>query len=225
MKIRGGAGAQPTRSGNTPAAGSGERRMQIMLVAARLFVERGYRATSLQDVADVFGVTRPALYYYFASKDELLYAILSHALDVNDETTAAVFAATTDPELRLARLVQAEVLDITREAERPLTPLMVAEMGELAPGHYREIARRRRRHYERHRALLEEIDAAGGLRDVDTTVATLGLLALIARVMEWFRPDGRLDGEQVAFEVTKIALGALLARPDPVIAALRQEQG
>lgn len=206
----------------TTVAEDADRRVQIISVAARLFVERGYRATSLQDVAEVLGVTRPALYYYFTSKEELLYAILSHAQDVNEQTTAVVFAGSDDPVERLARLVHAEVLDVTGEVSSPVTPLMVDEMDELGPEHFREVAGRRRAHFDRHRDLLEAVRAAGRLRDVDTTVATFGLLALISRVFGWFEPDGRLSGEQVAFEVTKLALGALLADPAPVIAELER---
>jgi AcrR family transcriptional regulator len=208
----------------TPAAPDTNRRRQILAVAARLFVEHGYRATSLQDVADVLGVTRPALYYYFTSKEELLYAILSFAQEVNEETTSRVFESTQDPELRLARLIYAEVLDTTGEADSPVTPLMVDEMDELSFEHYREVAQRRRAHFDRHRGLLEELKTAGRLRDVDTTVATFGLLALTARVSGWFDPAGRLSGEQVALEVTKLALGALLADPAPVIAELDDQQ-
>jgi AcrR family transcriptional regulator len=204
----------------TAAAPDTNRRMQILSVATRMFVEGGYRATSLQDVADVLGVTRPALYYYFTSKEELLYAILSFAQDVNEETTSRVFESTHDPGLRLARLIYAEVLDTTGEADSPVTPLMVDEMDELSPDHFRQVASRRRAHHDRHRGLLKELRAAGKLRDLDTTVATFGLLALITRVSRWFDPAGRLTGEQVALEVTKLALGALLADPAPVIAEL-----
>jgi AcrR family transcriptional regulator len=209
-----------TRPDEVVQNGDVDRRMQIIRVATRLFVERGYRATSLQDVAEVLGVTRPALYYYFPSKEELLYAILSFAQDVNEETTAHVFESTSDPALRLARLVHAEVLDVTGEVDSPVTPLMVDEMDELSPEHFREVAQRRRAHFDRHRGLLEDLRHAGGLRDIDTTVATFGLLALTNRVSTWFDPKGRLSGEQVALEVTKLALGALLSDPDPVLAEL-----
>jgi AcrR family transcriptional regulator len=208
----------------TAAAPDTNRRMQILSVATRLFVEGGYRATSLQDVADVLGVTRPALYYYFTSKEELLYAILSFAQNINDETTARIFESTHDPESRLARLIYAEVLDTTGEVDSPVTPLMVDEMDELSSEHYREVAQRRRAYFDRHRGLLEELKTAGKLRDVDTTVATFGLLALITRVSAWFDPTGRLTGEQVALEVTKLALGGVLADSAPVIAELDGHQ-
>jgi hypothetical protein len=119
-------------------------------------------------------------------------------------------------------LIHAEVLDVTGEVEIPVTPLMIDEMTELNPEHFREVARRRRAHFDRHRAMLEALRVAGKLRAVDTTVATFGLLALISRVSGWFSPDGRLSGKEVALEVTKLALGALLPHPTPVIAALER---
>jgi hypothetical protein len=106
--------------------------------------------------------------------------------------------------------------------DSPVTPLMVDEMDELSPEHYREVAQRRRAHFDRHRDLLEELKHAGRLREVDTTVATFGLLALTNRVSTWFDPKGRLSGEEVALEVTRLALGALLSDPSPLITDLEQ---
>jgi AcrR family transcriptional regulator len=189
-----------------------DRKNQILSVAARLFAEQGYRATSLQDVADVFGMTRPAVYYYFPSKEELLYSIMSSAHDTTDATAERVFAATADPEERLSGLIRAEVLDaITRDVDGSIAMVQMEETRELETEHRREIRRRRRAYFDRHRALLDELKTAGKLSDVDTTVATFGMLSIVSLVSRWYRPDGRLTAEQIADEVTKIALGSALS--------------
>ena len=51
------------------------RKEQIVAVATRLFSERGYAQTSLDDVAAEIGFTKPAIYYWFKSKDDILFAI------------------------------------------------------------------------------------------------------------------------------------------------------
>ena len=55
------------------------RRDEVLRVAARVFRTKGYRAATLNDIADEFGFTRAALYYYFASKQEILIAIGENA--------------------------------------------------------------------------------------------------------------------------------------------------
>ena len=71
--------------------------------ATRLFAERGFAGTSLQDIADALGITRPALYYYVKSKDELLAKLVTEVtqgpLDELQKIAAAgaSFAATAPP--------------------------------------------------------------------------------------------------------------------------------
>src|SRR5213079_854717 len=66
----------PARNGGKPPGATTARRElvenEIYEIAIRLFAERGFAGTSLQDIADALGITRPALYYYVKSKDELL---------------------------------------------------------------------------------------------------------------------------------------------------------
>ena len=54
---------------------------EIVEHAARLFAERGFAGTSVQDIADAMGVSRPALYYYFKSKDDLLASLVTEVTE------------------------------------------------------------------------------------------------------------------------------------------------
>jgi AcrR family transcriptional regulator len=188
-----------------------DRKAEILYAAARLFVSKGYRGASLQELADQFGFTKPALYYYFSSKEQLLFEILSYAFDVNEQTVARVIEGTPDAEERLRRLIVAETLDITnREVEGDFAIVSVQEIDELTPKHRREISRRRRAHFEHHRAILDELKTQGKLRDVDPTVAAFGLINMVTGVSQWYRRKGRLTAEQVAEEVAHVAMGLLL---------------
>jgi AcrR family transcriptional regulator len=188
-----------------------DRKTEILYAAARLFVNKGYRGASLQELADQFGFTKPALYHYFSSKKQLLYEILSYAFDVNEETVAGVMDSTPDAEERLRRLIVAETLDITnREIEGDFAIVLAQEAIELSSKHRREIARRRRAYFELHRGILDELKTQGRLRDVDTTVAAFGLINMMTGVSQWFQSGGRLTAEQVAEEVAEVAVGLLL---------------
>ena len=61
---------------STSKNGEEDRRSQILRIATALFREKGYNGTSLEDIADRVGFTKPAIYYYFDSKEDLLFAIV-----------------------------------------------------------------------------------------------------------------------------------------------------
>jgi AcrR family transcriptional regulator len=84
---------------------AGERRALIVEAAGRLFGERGYEATRLEDVASAAGVTKPILYRHFASKDALYLALLEqHREDLG--SFAGVVPAEGEPEERLRAVLE-----------------------------------------------------------------------------------------------------------------------
>ncbi|GAA1416247.1 TetR family transcriptional regulator [Catellatospora coxensis] len=77
-----------------------------MAVAATLFAERGYRATSMQEIADRVGITKAALYYHFAAKEDLLRELTAPVLDELEQALSAVETA-DDPETVRWRAIEA----------------------------------------------------------------------------------------------------------------------
>jgi AcrR family transcriptional regulator len=62
-----------------------EPRQEILRTAARLFQQRGYDATSMNDVAAALKLSKGGLYHHFQSKDEILFHIMSHAMEITEE--------------------------------------------------------------------------------------------------------------------------------------------
>ena len=62
-----------------------DSRQDILRTAARLFQQRGYDATSMNDVAAALKLSKGGLYHHFQSKDEILFHIMSHAMDITEE--------------------------------------------------------------------------------------------------------------------------------------------
>src|SRR6185436_17275852 len=85
----------------------GRRIQEILATAAALFGERGYDAVSLEDVADRLDVTKGSLYYYFASKDELVTAAIETLGNEWTERLESLPSGRTGtPEERLRALVR-----------------------------------------------------------------------------------------------------------------------
>jgi AcrR family transcriptional regulator len=78
----------------------------ILETAAQLFDEKGYGEVSLQDIADAVGMTRPSLYHYFASKDEMLATLVERTTSRREEIIASVKQLDGDPLARLRTLLR-----------------------------------------------------------------------------------------------------------------------
>src|SRR3984957_19495697 len=75
-----------------------DSRQEILRTAARLFQQQGYDATSMNDVATSLKVSKAGLYHHFQSKDEILFHIMSHAMDITEERVINAVRQVEDPE-------------------------------------------------------------------------------------------------------------------------------
>jgi TetR/AcrR family transcriptional regulator, cholesterol catabolism regulator len=190
------------------------RRAAMYRTVAQIFRDRGFDATSVSDIARALGLTKAGLYHHFESKEALLFEIMMFGLDkVRDEVILPV-RAIRDPEERLQQLIVRHGRIITRGQGA------VAHLGDeiraLPPASRRQIETRMRIYFDLVRDTLGELKADGRLRDVDITVATFSLIGMILWLPRWFRQDGRLTQDQVAKDLSALALNALVRRrPKP----------
>jgi AcrR family transcriptional regulator len=184
------------------------RRFQICMTAARTFVERGYEATSVNEVAAAIGVTKAGLYHYIRSKDALLLEIVTLGMDWLDEDVVKVVRKIPDTDARFRETVSRHAhLSACNE---PWISAMLDEMHGLPPADRRKIEERKRNYFDFVRGMIRELQASGRIRPLDPTVATYAIFGMIIFIPRWFRPRGRLKAEAVASDVSAIALSALL---------------
>ncbi len=176
--------------------------------------ERGFDATSVNDIARALGLTKAGLYHYISGKDALLLEILTFGMDQIDAEVVVPVRAIPDPVERLRQLVVRHASIVTR-GQGAVTHL-VDEIKGLPQTPRRKVERRMRLYFDLLRDTLAEIKASGRLRDIDLTVATFSILGMILWLPRWFRPDGRLTAEQVSEEIAALALGGMLKVEEPV---------
>jgi AcrR family transcriptional regulator len=190
------------------AAGGPSRRVDICRTAAQIFRDRGFAATSVSDVAQALGMTKAGLYHYFDSKEALLVEIMSYGLDrVRDEVVIPV-RAIRDPGERL-RQIAVRHARIATDGKGAIAHLG-DETRALPPAARRQIEERMRVYYDLIRETLRELKSEGRLRDIEPTVAAFSLLGMILWLPRWFRQAGRLSQEQVAVEISKLAVNGLV---------------
>lgn len=187
-----------------------DRRTHIVRTAARVFMEHGYEATSMNRIARRAEVSKPGLYYHFKSKQELLFAIVSRAMDFLENATGEACRDAHDSESLLRQILYRQALMTSGEEDGAFSLLVVDLPDVLPPEETRFIGDRKRAHFEKVRSLLEQLRQEGKLRDLDVTVSAFSLLGMVMWISKWFRPDGRLTGEEAAAQVTELALSAVL---------------
>lgn len=185
----------------------GYDRDQVLAVAVALFNEQGYDATSVADLAARLGLTKSALYHHFDSKEQLLALALDEALDglegVLDQPVAG------DPAERLAAVLHGAVRVLVDKLPYVTLLLRVRGNSEVE----RAALERRRAFDHRVTALVVEAQSAGQVRaDVDGAVATRLVFGMVNSLVEWYRPGGPVDGEQLAHDVVAVALDGMRTR-------------
>lgn len=178
-----------------PAEGKGSRREQILRTATRIFCEKTYHGTTLQDIADAVGMLKGSLYYYISSKERLLAEIIIDAVHTLYEGLVRVENAELTPAARLREIVLEHV---KFNAEyREAGTLFITEkhvISSLDLGEVSEIFERRDKLLAR--TLREGIET-GFFRPVDMRVTSLAIVGLCNSLLFWYRPTGRLSWEEV----------------------------
>ncbi len=200
------------RAAATAANGEQDRRAEIYRNAARIFHRKGYHATSINDIAAAVGLTKAGLYYYIKGKQDLLFAIMSFAMDQLDEQVIEPARRVQDPQARLETIVTRHARLITQDSSA-LT-ILVNELEGLLPDDRADIIGRQRDYVDFIADTLDALRDEGKVIGLDPTVGAFSLVGMILWISRWYRADGRLDGDEVVAEVTRMAISAVLSRGD-----------
>ncbi len=181
----------------------------LLDVAVAVFNERGYDATSMDELAARLGVTKSAIYHHVPGKVELLRLALDRALDALFAVTAEPGAATGPAIDRLEHVVRGSVRVLA--AELPVVTLLLRVRGN-SPVEQAALARRR----EFDRIVTDLVRAAeeeGDVRpDVDPAVTSRLLFGTVNSLTEWFRPGGSLTADDLADALVTTTFEGLRAR-------------
>jgi AcrR family transcriptional regulator len=159
----------------------------LLPAAADLFAERGYRATTLDDVAARLGMKKGSLYHYIRSKEELLAGIYEQIFDRIEAAVRPIAEGPLPAEQRLRAMIQTHLAVVTEELD--MLAVAFQEEAEL-PADIRHEIRSRKRAYERiFETVIRDGQRHGTLRLMDARLTARGLLGMCNWLYQWFRPD------------------------------------
>lgn len=194
--------------------------------AARLFRERGYAETSLRDIAAACGIKSASLYYHFASKEEIVVAVLNTGVataheEVRRKVDALGAKASSSDRIREAIAAHLHALLVLDD----YTGASIRIYGQV-PQHVRDATRPERDRYEAWWCdLLATAAARGALRaGTDLRLARLLLIGAMNWSVEWHQPqeDGTDSAETIARSLSDMALHGLLAEPKGTVPPRRR---
>jgi AcrR family transcriptional regulator len=185
-----------------------ERRAKLLAVAAETFSRRGYRATSMRDLAALAGIGKPTLYHYFASKEELLTRLYQQVMDECLASAGAIVAQGLEPRATLRALIVDRVVHTCENQD--LLRIFFEEEAELPPDLARSIIALRRRYED---IFIEAVEAAGaerpGTGPINARLYVYTALGASNWVYKWYRPSGPHTPAELGAEIADVLLASI----------------
>ncbi len=175
------------------------RMEELLDIAAGLFNEKGYRATSLAEIGEALGMNKASLYYYVKSKDDLLTRVIYRASQRLRELAETVAQDITDPAAALRELIENHCRTILDHPDEFGT--VIFQRRYISPTISSEISGRERAYADAVKGLIEKGIASGAFRAMDASVATQITLDAVNGILRWYRPGGRLSRDDAIAEV------------------------
>jgi AcrR family transcriptional regulator len=185
---------------------------QIFIEAVRIFKEKGYHATSVQDIADAVGLQKGSLYHYISSKEELLLKIFERSTGALTQQLQEILASDLSPTDKLERAIDAHLIALTTQLD--LYTVYLSERRVLTGRIHSQV----RTEAERTARLLEQIIQegidAGDFRATDSKMAAHAILGMCNWLYQWYSPTGRLTAEQIASIFSDLVIFGLAGHSD-----------
>jgi len=192
-----------------------DSRQEILRTAARLFQQRGYDATSMNDVAAALKLSKGGLYHHFQSKDEILFEIMNHAMEITQERVLAPVREIADPEARLRTLIRRHMEVVLSPRDREIT-VMLHENHPLPPALRKRINQRKKEYVHFVENLIADVQKDGQRSrptkgNVSPRAAAFALLGMINWIYQWYKPEGNLQAQNLIPQFTELLFGGILA--------------
>ena len=186
------------------------KRNALLTTAAQMFNERGFHATSLDDIAARLNVTKPTLYYYVKNKDEILLECVKKGLHMTLDGIEASRAAGGNAidQLRACMRVYADIVT------QPFGMCLIRVGDEEVPEPSRTELRRLKSEIDHaFRRLVEQGVQEGVLAPCDPKMAAFVIAGGLSWIGRWYQPQGAYSADQIIEQCTQLLLQGVLARP------------
>ena len=189
-----------------------DRRLaEILTHATDVFCKKGYAGASMRDLSRASGMSLAGLYYYFESKERLLFLIQKHTFSTIVQRLKKRLDGVSNPEARIRIFIlnHLEYFLANQQAMKVLSH----EAEVLKNGFAAEVAAIKREYYRICVGLLDDLKRERGLQ-FSTRIAVLGLFGMMNWIYTWHNPRVDADAEQIAGEMGELFMRGVLGRSE-----------
>lgn len=169
---------------------------EIAQAAIKLFEQKGYHATSVQDIADEVGLQKGSLYHYISSKEELLLKIAHQSISNFNRRLEKILESQIPVKERLIAAVHNHITYVAGNME--MTTVLLREAFSLEPEHHQVIKAETDRYLELWTAIMEEGIKSGEFKPGHNRLAALAILGSCNWLHRWYQQGGKLSAEEIA---------------------------
>jgi AcrR family transcriptional regulator len=195
-----------------------QKLVYVLKTSAAIFAEKGYHSTSIRDIARATKMSLSGLYYYFKSKDELLFFIQDYCFSTILDDCRRLLAGVDDPVHRLKLLIENHLNYFVNKMK-----VLSHEANSISGDFLKKVNSKKRQYVDLAMELLEEIARKYGVKGLDIRVATFSLFGMMNWIYNWYNPRKDVDVAGLSQNMMRIFLSGFLG--DKSIEAERLETG
>jgi AcrR family transcriptional regulator len=192
-----------------PGSNGAETWRKLRLAAIRLLSERGYQGMNLRTLASDLGMQAASLYNYIDSKQALLFWLMKDATEKLLSEFDKRVAGIQDAEEQVRRFVAFHLE--YHIVNRKQSAVLASEMRSLTPRNYRAISQLQRQYTDNIHGIVDRGLRTGKFQVKDSQIAAFALVQMLTGVTRWYRPQGRLNTQELIALYTELTTAMLKA--------------
>jgi AcrR family transcriptional regulator len=173
----------------------------IAKVSARLFAEKGYLETSMEDIATAAKVTKGGVYHYFGSKSDILHFICSTYVELDVENLEHSLSGINTTEKKIEFIIFRHIEHYSTHVFAAKT--LLNEAYNLPTRYFREVKDREKRYFSIVSEVLSQCSSTKGRKEVVTTL-TFTLFGMLNWLYSWYDPKGTFTPKDVSRLIYKV---------------------
>jgi AcrR family transcriptional regulator len=186
-----------------------EKKEAIIKSAAKAFGRKDFQAATIEEIAKEIKMTKGSLYYYFSTKEELLYQ--AHLLSLNKviSNIEKINDTVDPPELKMEKAIKQHLEVFAKDFEGAF---LLQQEYNLPEPYRKEIISLRDNYQRNFISIIEEGVKKKVFEVKDIKIAAFCMLGAINWFLRWYSSEGRLSAEEIAREFTDFFFKGLLTR-------------
>lgn len=186
------------------------KRNSIRDIAARVFAKNGFERTTIRGIAEEGDISAASIYYYFDSKEELLYQILDETMSTGLTLIMGIEEKGLNQKEQLIEILRMHTMTAI---DFDKMKLLVHEQNCLTPDHRGALRLKQKKYMFQLTKVFESLKKSNQMRDLDPKVCAFAFFGMVSWAYRWFNQDGDMSTQQLAENFTEIFTKGIFLDP------------